>query len=131
MHRAGRTRHAPTIALLSLQRHDPNRFDLVIADQTMPRMCGLVLARDLLSIRSTLPIILYTGYSDGLSELHHDALAESPWNARLPVQARSKSSTSASLPFSIVTWDISLTFSASPATSAWPLIVTVPRAMCT
>ncbi len=66
MHRAGRTRHAPTIDLLSLQRPDPNRFDLVIADQTMPRMCGLVSASDLLSIRSTLPSIPCIGYPDGL-----------------------------------------------------------------
>jgi CheY-like chemotaxis protein len=42
-------------------------FDLVITDQTMPRMTGLELARELLALRSDLPIILYTGFSDGIS----------------------------------------------------------------
>ena len=46
---------------------DPRRFDAVITDQTMPRLTGLALARDLLTARPDLPVILYTGYSDGLT----------------------------------------------------------------
>jgi CheY-like chemotaxis protein len=42
-------------------------FDLVITDQTMPGMTGLLLAAELLKIRPDLPIILCTGYSDGVS----------------------------------------------------------------
>jgi two-component system cell cycle sensor histidine kinase/response regulator CckA len=46
---------------------DTARFDLVITDQTMPRMTGLELARELRALRSDLPVILYTGFSDGIS----------------------------------------------------------------
>ena len=46
---------------------DPSRFDLVITDQTMPKLTGLNLARKLLKIRSNIPIILCTGYSDSVS----------------------------------------------------------------
>ncbi len=47
---------------------DPRGFDLVISDQTMPRMTGLELARHILALRPDLPVLLYTGYSDGLTE---------------------------------------------------------------
>jgi PAS domain S-box-containing protein len=42
---------------------DPNRFDLVITDQTMPYMPGSELAKELLRIRPDIPIILCTGHS--------------------------------------------------------------------
>lgn len=42
-------------------RAQPDRFDLVITDQTMPHLTGEMLARALLSVRSELPIILCTG----------------------------------------------------------------------
>ena len=41
----------------------PDDFDLVITDQTMPRMSGLQLAEALHAIRPLLPVILATGYS--------------------------------------------------------------------
>jgi CheY-like chemotaxis protein len=44
----------------------PDRYDLVITDQTMPRMTGLELAREVAAIRPALPVILYTGYADGV-----------------------------------------------------------------
>lgn len=47
---------------------DPQRFDLVILDQTMPRMTGLEVAQHLLSLRPDLPVILYTGYNADISE---------------------------------------------------------------
>jgi len=40
---------------------EPNRFDLVITDQTMPDMTGEMLAREMLNVRSDLPIILCSG----------------------------------------------------------------------
>jgi CheY-like chemotaxis protein len=49
-------------------RSDPDAFDLVITDQTMPEMAGDELARELLKIRPDLPIILCTGYSGTISE---------------------------------------------------------------
>jgi CheY-like chemotaxis protein len=45
----------------------PDRFDAVITDQTMPSITGLQLAKTLLNIRPGIPIILWTGYSEGVS----------------------------------------------------------------
>jgi DNA-binding NtrC family response regulator len=42
---------------------DPDRFDLVITDQTMPNMTGTDLARQFLEIRKDIPIVLCTGFS--------------------------------------------------------------------
>jgi len=46
---------------------DPSSFDLVILDQTMPKLTGLHLAKKLLIIRNNIPIILCTGHSDIVS----------------------------------------------------------------
>jgi PAS domain S-box-containing protein len=46
----------------------PELYDLVVTDQTMPRVTGLQLARELLEIRPTVPVILYTGYADKITE---------------------------------------------------------------
>jgi PAS domain S-box-containing protein len=43
-------------------------FDLVISDMTMPNMTGIVLAREILKIRPDTPIILCTGFSEGVDE---------------------------------------------------------------
>jgi len=45
----------------------PEKFDLVISDMTMPHMTGDVLARELISIRPDIPIIVCTGYSDRIN----------------------------------------------------------------
>ncbi len=46
---------------------DPNRFDLLISDLTMPRLTGLELAKNILSLRPDLPIIICTGFSESIS----------------------------------------------------------------
>ncbi|MFZ1986990.1 MAG: response regulator [Desulfatitalea sp.] len=46
----------------------PNRFDLVITDQTMPQMTGKRLAQEIMLIRPDLPIILCTGFSASINE---------------------------------------------------------------
>jgi PAS domain S-box-containing protein len=46
----------------------PEAFDLVITDQTMPGMTGADLAREVLQIRPDMPVILYTGYSETFDE---------------------------------------------------------------
>jgi PAS domain S-box-containing protein len=53
-------------ALQAFQAH-PDKFDLVITDQTMPRMTGGELAREILTIRPDLPIILCTGFSESIT----------------------------------------------------------------
>jgi PAS domain S-box-containing protein len=46
----------------------PDRFDLVISDMTMPGMTGDVLAAELMKIRSDIPVIICTGYSERIDE---------------------------------------------------------------
>lgn len=46
----------------------PQKFDLVLTDQTMPEMTGEELARKVLAIREDIPIILCTGYSSTVTE---------------------------------------------------------------
>jgi CheY-like chemotaxis protein len=48
---------------LALFRSQPNHFDLVITDQTMPKMTGEQMVREMMTIRKNLPVILCTGYS--------------------------------------------------------------------
>jgi PAS domain S-box-containing protein len=50
-------------AALQLFMEDPEAFDVVVTDQTMPDMTGLTLASKMLDRRSDMPVILYTGYS--------------------------------------------------------------------
>ena len=56
----------PEVAL-AMVKGDPERFALVITDQTMPGMNGVALASQLRQIRPGLPIILTTGYSLSLT----------------------------------------------------------------
>ena len=49
---------------LALFRADPSRLDLVMTDQTMPGMTGIELARELVSLRPGIPVIIATGFSD-------------------------------------------------------------------
>jgi PAS domain S-box-containing protein len=53
-------------ALETFERH-PHEYDLVITDQAMPRMTGTQLARKMLAIRSDIPIILCSGFSEVVS----------------------------------------------------------------
>ena len=57
-----------SIEALTTFKNQPEAFDLVITDQTMPGITGVDLARRMLQIRPGLPIILCTGYSNLISE---------------------------------------------------------------
>jgi CheY-like chemotaxis protein len=52
---------------LAIFRKDPDAFDLVITDYTMPNLTGMDLAGELFKARATIPIILCTGQSDSVS----------------------------------------------------------------
>ena len=56
------------IEALELFKSDPNRFDLVITDMTMPQMTGDLLAIELHKIRPDVLLILCTGFSKRLSD---------------------------------------------------------------
>ncbi len=49
-------------------KSNPDQFDLVITDQTMPGITGEQLAQHLLELRADLPIVIATGYSETLDE---------------------------------------------------------------
>jgi len=57
----------PREALERMQA-DPQTFDLVITDMAMPHMSGVELSTRLLALRADLPIVLCTGYSEGIDE---------------------------------------------------------------
>lgn len=57
------TTRTSSVEALELFKVKPNSFDLVITDMTMPNMTGDKLAKELLDIRSDIPIIICTGYS--------------------------------------------------------------------
>ncbi|MEA3178910.1 MAG: hypothetical protein QOI59_2433 [Gammaproteobacteria bacterium] len=54
-----------SLAALEAFRAEPERFDLVLTDETMPELTGTELAREILQLRPEIPIILMSGY-DGM-----------------------------------------------------------------
>ncbi|MDJ0857347.1 MAG: PAS domain S-box protein [Desulfobacterales bacterium] len=61
------TATSSSVEALSLFCQNPEDFDLMITDQTMPNLTGGELAAQVLHIREDLPIILCTGFSESLS----------------------------------------------------------------
>ena len=53
-----------SVEALALFSRTPRAFDLVITDVTMPELTGTELSKKLRSIRSDIPIILVTGFSE-------------------------------------------------------------------
>jgi signal transduction histidine kinase/ActR/RegA family two-component response regulator len=52
-----------SVAALQAFRAEPQRFDLVLTDETMPDLSGVELAREMRRVRPELPIVLMSGYS--------------------------------------------------------------------
>ena len=46
---------------------DPYSYDLIITDQTMPKLTGLTLAKEMIRRRPDIPVVLCTGYSRHVS----------------------------------------------------------------
>ena len=67
------TTQTNSIEALERFRAQPQGFDLVVTDMTMPDMTGLELAEKLLQIRADLPIILCSGFSEKVT--HDKAMA--------------------------------------------------------
>jgi CheY-like chemotaxis protein len=57
-----------SIEALEVFRSQPDNFDLVVTDQTMPNMTGVQLAGELKNIRPDIPVILCTGFSENINE---------------------------------------------------------------
>ncbi len=60
--------HTRSHEALEAFRAAPQDYDLVITDQTMPRMTGVALSRELRLIRPDIPIVLCTGLSHEVNE---------------------------------------------------------------
>jgi CheY-like chemotaxis protein len=52
-----------SVAALQAVRANPQRFDAVLTDETMPDLGGVELAREIRRVRPGLPILLMSGYS--------------------------------------------------------------------
>jgi len=53
---------------MGLFRSDPQAFDLIFTDQTMPIITGMQLSEQILKVRPDIPIILCTGFSATTSD---------------------------------------------------------------
>jgi PAS domain S-box-containing protein len=58
-------------AALAAFREAPQRFDIVLTDETMPELVGTALAREIRLLRPDIPIVLMSGYSG--TSLHERA----------------------------------------------------------
>jgi PAS domain S-box-containing protein len=72
---------------LGLYRQDPGAFDLVLTDQTMPKMTGLALIERLREISPSVRVVLMTGFSPTLlerstGEMGIDAILSKPFTRR-------------------------------------------------
>jgi PAS domain S-box-containing protein len=68
------TSHTSSLKALEVFRDSPDKFDLVITDMAMPNMPGDKLSAELTKIRSDIPILLCTGFSETLFEEKAESL---------------------------------------------------------
>ncbi len=57
-----------SVKALEAFENNPEHFDCIITDQTMPTLTGADLARRLLKIRPNLPIVLCSGFSEAIND---------------------------------------------------------------
>ncbi len=65
--------HTSSLEALEAFRAQPDKFDLVITDMAMPNMPGDKLSAELIKMRSDIPILICTGFSETMSEKKADA----------------------------------------------------------
>jgi len=53
---------------------NPDQFDLLLTDQTMPQLTGMTLAKKVLDIRPDFPVIICSGYSNQLTQENIQAI---------------------------------------------------------
>ena len=61
------TGNTDSLEALEVFKADPDRFDLLVTDQTMPGMTGGELLAAVQKCRPGMPVILCTGFSDKIS----------------------------------------------------------------
>jgi CheY-like chemotaxis protein len=62
------TAHTSSVEAAAAFKAQPDQFDLVMTDMTMPRMTGVDLSKIILKTRPDMPIVLCTGYSERIQE---------------------------------------------------------------
>ena len=62
------TSRVSSLEALEAFRANPGRFDIVITDMAMPNMAGDKLSDELTKIRTDIPVLLCTGFSETMSE---------------------------------------------------------------
>ncbi len=62
------TEKTNSIDALKTFRSSPDSFDIIVTDMSMPGLTGMQLAKEILSIRPELPIVICTGFSERLNE---------------------------------------------------------------
>ncbi|MBF0398302.1 MAG: response regulator [Desulfobacterales bacterium] len=65
---------ADSIEALKIFKSNPDLFDLVITDMTMPNMTGEKLSKEMLAIRPDIPIIICTGFSEQIDDIKAKSL---------------------------------------------------------
>ena len=55
------------VAAVEYFKEHPDDFDLIITDQVMPKLTGVEVAKAILNLRPTMPVLLITGYSEKIS----------------------------------------------------------------
>ncbi len=68
------TARTGSIEALEAFRAQPDKFDLVITDMTMPNMTGDRFAMEVMKIRPDIPVIICTGFSEKISKEKADVL---------------------------------------------------------
>ena len=59
--------HTRSPEALKVFKANPNQFDLIISDMTMPQMTGLELANEIKRLRPDIPFIICTGFSEQIN----------------------------------------------------------------
>ena len=57
-----------SLEALEMLNQQPDAFDLVITDMTMPNMTGDKFAEKIIALRPQMPIVMATGFSEQMSE---------------------------------------------------------------
>lgn len=68
------TVHTSSRQALECFRSDPERFDLLLSDVTMPEITGEKLAQQVLAIRPDIPVLLCTGFSENFDQQQAEQL---------------------------------------------------------
>jgi CheY-like chemotaxis protein len=81
------TAETSSIDALETFRADPDSFDLVISDLTMPDLTGIELAKEMIAIKADVRVIICTGFShqvsrDNIRDLGIKELIVKPYNKK-------------------------------------------------